>query len=346
MAEIKSHEFDASVSRIVRSYKIFVLYGPDRGLVSERAAEIAALTKVPLDDPFAVVRLDAADLQGDPGRLVDETRSFGLFGGDRLVWVRASGTEKALADSLDTIVAATLEGCHLIIEAGDLKKGATLRKLGQASPAIAMIACYADDNRAINALIDAELSKTRQNITPSAREYLTSQLGGDRLASRNELSKLVLYCKDREQIDLEQVVEIIGDASMVSVDDAIDAVLKGDRDGFLHAARKVVSSKTPVFMMLQSCMKQFQQLDAMRSEMEEKRLQPAQVLQTLGRGIHFRRKPIVERSLRGWSAHDLARENARLQSAVLQSRQRPGLEAEIAIHTLLATTLQSARRLR
>jgi DNA polymerase III, delta subunit len=345
MTEIKSHEFDATVAKLVKSQRIFVFYGPDRGLVSERAAQVATLSGIPLDDPFSLIRLDASDLQGNPGLLVDETRSLGLFGGERLVWVRGSGTEKPLVEALDIISSEPLEGCYLIVEAGDVKKGAGLRKTAESSRSVIAVACYADDNRAINALIDSELSKTGQRMTPAARDYLISCLGGDRLASRNELQKLLLYCRGREQIDLEQVTEIIGDASSISVDEAIDAVLRGQRDEFLHAAQKVISSKTPVFMLLQSCIRLFQQLDTMRAEMEEKRLQPAQVMQTLGRSIHFRRKPTVERALRSWSAVDLVRETSRLQAAVLQTRQRPALEVEIALQTLLSTTLQAAKRL-
>jgi DNA polymerase-3 subunit delta len=82
----------------------------------------------------------------------------------------------------------------------------------------------------------------------------------------------------------------------------------------------------------------------MRAEMEEKRLQPAQIMQTLGRHLHFRRKPIVEQALRAWSADAIARETNRLQAAILQSRRRQILEDSIAMQTLLSTTLQSGRR--
>lgn len=345
MTEIKSHEFDANVTKLVKSQRIFVFYGPDRGLVSERAAQVAALTGIPLDDPFSIVRIEASDLQGNPARLVEETRSLGLFGGERLVWLRGSGTEKPLVDALNIISSEPLEGCFLIVEAGDVKKGAGLRKTAETARSVVAVACYTDDTRAINGLIDSELSQTGQRLTPAARDYLVSCLGGDRLASRNELRKLLLYSRGREQIDLEHVTEIIGDASSISVDDAVDAVLRGKRDEFLHAAQKVIASKTPAFMLLQSCMRQFQQMDTMRTEMEDKRLQPAQVMQTLGRSIHFRRKPAVERALRVWTTADLARETARLQAAVLQSRQRPALEVEIALQTLLSTTLQAVKRL-
>ena len=41
MAEIKAHEFDQFARRRARDFRIFLIYGPDRGLVSERASELA-----------------------------------------------------------------------------------------------------------------------------------------------------------------------------------------------------------------------------------------------------------------------------------------------------------------
>jgi DNA polymerase-3 subunit delta len=169
-------------------------------------------------------------------------------------------------------------------------------------------------------------------------------IGGDRIASRNELRKLALYCRGKSTIEEHHVTEIIGDASAISVDDAVDAVLSGNPSSFLHAMQKIISSKTAVFLVIQACLKQFQLLDAMKTEMEEKRLPAAQVMQTLGRHLHFRRKPIIEQALRTWSAEAVAREANRLQAAILQTRKRASLEDSIALQSLLSTTLQSARR--
>ncbi len=180
-------------------------------------------------------------------------------------------------------------------------------------------------------------------ITPAARQRLIESLGGDRIASRNEVKKLALYCRGRDVIEEDDVAAIIGDASAVSADDAVDAILKGDRNGFFHATQKIISSKTPIFLVLQGCLRQFQMLDQMRAEMDEKKLQAGQVMQTLGRGIHFRRKPVIERALRTWQPAAIAREMNRLQSAILQSRQRQSLEESVALLTLLATTLQAGR---
>ncbi len=344
MTEIKSHEFDSFLQRPLKDNRLYMIYGPDRGLVSERAGLIAARTGVAMDDPFSLIKLDASDLQQSPGRLLDEVNSIGLFGGDKLIWVRGAGSEKALIDGLQVLSQEPPVGSYVIIEAGDLKKGAGLRKIGETARSVVAVACYADDARAVNALIDHELSQENLKITPAARERLQEALGGDRIASRNEIRKLALYCKGLGTIEDEHVQEIVGDASAISVDDAIDAVLKGDADGLVHAIQKIVTSKTPIFLVLQGCLKQFQLLDLMRSEMDDKRLQPAQVTATLGRHLHFRRKPIVEAALKTWSATAIQRELGRLQATIFQSRTRQALEESAALQALLAITLQSARR--
>jgi DNA polymerase III subunit delta len=344
MAEIKSHEFDRFVEGAVERFKIFVIYGPDRGLVAERAGMIAAKSGVPMDDPFSMLKLDVGDLQGDPGRLIDEVNSLGLFGGSKLVWLRGANNEKPVIDAVTLLSNGPAPENLLIIEAGDLKKGSGLRKVAEAAKSIAITPCYADDARALNALIDTELAAENLRIAPAGRERLLELLGGDRIASRNEVRKLALYCRGAGTVEEHHVEDIIGDASSVSTDEAVDAVLSGDADALHRAVQKVVSSKTPIFLILQSCLKQFQLLDVMRAEMDEKRLQPAQVMMTLGRHIHFKRKPLIEKALRSWTAPALARETDRLQAAVLATRQKQSLEPSIAMQTLLAITLQSARR--
>ncbi len=343
MAEIKSHDFDRFAEKNSDLYKIVVLYGPDRGLVSERAAQLVQRTGISLDDPFSMLKLDISDLQADSGRLLDEVNSLGLFGDSKLVWLRNAGNEKPLLDALRILADAPPPANRLVIEAGDLKKGSGLRKIVEPSRAIAVIPCYADDARALNGMIDAELKAAELRISPSARQRLLDLLGGDRLASRNEIRKLCLYCRGKGVVEEQHVDEIIGDASGVSTDEAVDALLNGDLAALQRAFQKISSSKTPIFLVLQTCLKQFQMLDLMRAEMDGKNLPIGQVMMTLGRHIHFKRKPLIEKALRIWSSQALARDVERLQNAVLMSRQKQTLEPSIAFHTLMAIAIPASR---
>ena len=343
MAEIKAYEFDQFVKRRARDFRIFLIYGPDRGLVSERASELAKLTGVDTSDAFSFMRLEASDINADPGRLYDEANSTGLFGGEKLIWIKGAGADKNLSEALAGIAQDPPDNAWIIIEAGDLKKGANLRKAAESAASAMAIPCYADDDKALNALVDAELSASGLRITADARALLLDCLGGDRIASRNEIRKLALYAAGEGLIEERHVIEIVGDASAISTDDAVDAVLKGDLPDFLHAVQKVIASKTSVFLVLQGCLRQFQMLDLMRAEMDEKRASAQDALNVYGRHLHFRRKPVIEAALRSWNAAAIAIEMHRLQSAILQSRQRASLEDTVAMQTLLATTVNAAR---
>jgi DNA polymerase-3 subunit delta len=343
MAEIKAHEFDQFARRRAREYRIVLIYGPDRGLVSERATELAKLTGVDMSDAFSFMRLEASDISSDPGRLFDEANSTGLFGGEKLIWIKGAGADKALSEAVSGLAESPPSNAWVIIEAGDLKKGANLRKAAESASAIMAIPCYADDARSLNLLIDEELSASGLRITADARKALQECLGGDRIASRNEIRKLMLYARDDGLIDESHVTAIVGDASAISADDAVDAVLKGDLAGFHHAIQKVVASKTPVFLVLQGCLRQLQLLDLMRTEIDGRRASVQDAVNAHGRHLHFRRKPIVEGALRNLSAQAISTEMNRLQAAVLQSRQRASLEDTIAMQALLATTLVAGR---
>ncbi|MFP3802348.1 hypothetical protein, partial [Paraburkholderia sp. SIMBA_027] len=91
--------------------------------------------------PFSLIKLDIGDLQKDPGRLIDEAGSIGLFGGQKLIWIRGAANEKYLVDSLQQLSEKPLEGTSVIIEAGDLKKGALLRKIAETARSVATIPC-------------------------------------------------------------------------------------------------------------------------------------------------------------------------------------------------------------
>ena len=339
MTAIKSHEFDGFLRRQGTPYRIILVYGPDRGLVSERASFLAARTGVDLADDFSVLKIEASDINSDPGRLADEFSAISLFGGDRLVWVRNAGNERGLVDALSALSEMEAGRSHLLIEAGDLKKGSALRKLAEGARTILAIPCYPDEARGIQGLIDEEMEKAGLGITAHARARLASLLGSDRLSTRSELKKLALYCHGLKTVEEDHVLAAIGDAAALSVDDAVDAAFEGDTKKLELALERILSSRTPVFQALRSVLQTFEQIDVMRARMENEGKPVSQIMSEMGRGIHFKRKPIIERALRQWQGTTINREMKRLADAVFETRKNPALEGAVARTALLRVCL-------
>src|SRR6201986_4598182 len=89
MVALRGRDIDAFLARPDPARPIILLYGPDAGLVRERADALLKSAVDDLNDPFSMVKLDGDELSAEPSRLVDEALTVPLFGGRRAIRVRA-----------------------------------------------------------------------------------------------------------------------------------------------------------------------------------------------------------------------------------------------------------------
>ncbi|TIX62300.1 MAG: DNA polymerase III subunit delta, partial [Mesorhizobium sp.] len=217
---------------------------------------------------FSVVRLDGAEVDRDQGRLLDEARTVPMFSDRRLLWVRNASGQKALADDVKALTSEPARDAIILIEAGDLKKGTGLRAIVEAAGNAIALPCYADEARDIDIVIDDELRKAGMSMTLEARQALRRNLGGDRLASRGEIEKLVLYVHGQKEIGVDDVRATSGDVSGASFDDAVDALLDGKIADFDTAFTRHCQGGGQPFLVLSAAMRQLQAIQAMRGQME------------------------------------------------------------------------------
>ncbi|MDN2567398.1 DNA polymerase III subunit delta [Aquibium sp. A9E412] len=343
MAQKKSHEVDGWLRRPDPRVAVVLIYGPDRGLVAERARQFAERSGADLDDPFSVVRLEAGEVEQQPGRLLDEARAVPMFSERRLIWLRGAGTQKALAAEIAELCAAPPADARLLVEAGELRKGAALRSAVEKADAAMALPCYADDGRGLDALIDGELAAAGLGIGLEARQLLKANLGGDRLATRGELEKLTLYCRGRTTIEADDVRALGGDVSALDIDETVDAVLTGDTAAFDRSFARLLAAGTAPFLFLAAAQRRLHALQAMRHAMDAEGKTPAAAVAAARPPVFFARRPAAEKALRAWPAAGLAHAAERLQAGILKTRQRPDLAAAIARQTLMALSLTARR---
>src|SRR6516164_5443397 len=136
-----------------------LLYGPDEGLVRERAAAVARSVCPDLKDPFRVAELTASVLAADPARLADEAAQLSLTGGRRVV--RVGGAGDALAKLFADFLKSSPGEAFVIVEAGELPARAALRRVFEDAPHAIAIGCYPDTPRDLAALVREMLAAHR-----------------------------------------------------------------------------------------------------------------------------------------------------------------------------------------
>ncbi len=208
-----------------------LVYGPDSGLVRERAEALTRAVAETVDDPFRVVTLTPAELRDDPARLADEAQALAFGGGRRVVRLRGAtnGNAETLSLILKTFAVANDPSPALIIaEAGELRPADKLRKLFENDARAAAVACYLDDGRNLEQVIVETLARHKLRASHDALAWLGRHLGADRRLTRNELEKLALYCAGQNEISLDDCAAVIGDGAGTDLEEAVFAAAGGE----------------------------------------------------------------------------------------------------------------------
>ncbi len=340
MVAVKNADVDRYVARPDPAKPIILVFGPDAGLVRERAEALVASAVEDPRDPFALARIDGDALAEEPERLVEEAHTVPLFGGRRAVWVKAGG--RNFTASVERVLAAPPGAdCRIVIEAGDLKRTAPLRALCERAPAAAALACYADGDRDLNRLIDEEMRENGLWIAPDARAALTALIGGDRGTTRSELRKLALYAHGKPGIGLDDVLAVVADATELKVDEVVDAAFAGKLQDLETNFAKARSEAVTAGALVNAAIRQAAALHRLRLTMDQGR-SAADVVAGAGPAIHFSRKTLVQGALSVWSTKRLERIIGQLGDAALEVRQRANLAYPI-VHRALLSIGRTAR---
>jgi DNA polymerase-3 subunit delta len=341
MTAIKNSDVDRFVAKPDPAQPVVLVYGPDAGLVRERVDALVRASVDDPNDPFAFVRIEGEELSANPSRLVEEAHTIPLFGDRRAVLVKAGA--RNISSALEPVLATPSNDCRVIIEAGDLRKSAPLRALCEKSKVAAALPCYEDGERDLTRLIDEEMRAANLTIAPDARAALTALLGGDRMASRNEIRKLALYAQGQERVELADVMAVVADASALALDGVIDAAFAGrtaEMDTEFGKARAGGSSPAAI---VSAAIRQVANLHKMRLAVDG----GDSIDFAMMRGappVHFTRKIAVEAALRTWTPARLLRAMQQLAEASLEARRNAPLAETIAQRTLLSLAVSARRR--
>ena len=248
----KESDFSSGITKI----KAVLIYGPDAGLVDEFCDKALEKLEIEKDNLLAI---DADELRDKQDAVFAECCSPSMFGGRKAVIISRAGESdyKIISELVTTpSLCATV-----IITAGDLRVGA-LRRLFEEGQDIAILPCYTDDAKTLEALIHKELSASVgiRQITPDAMSYMLSHMGGDRGITRSFLQKIAIYVSDKHVVDLEDVEKCLPDTSASSADDYMYSLTAGHINQTMVALDRLIYSGADANMLVRMLYNHFTKL--------------------------------------------------------------------------------------
>jgi len=322
--------------------RAILLYGPDEGLVRERAEAAARSVCPDLKDPFRVADLAAAVLAADPARLADEAAQLSLTGGRRVVRVRNAG--EALAKLFAGFLENTPGEASVVVEAGELPSRSALRRAFEAARSAVAIGCYPDTPRELAVVIRETLAAHRVTASRDAGQFLVEHLGGDRLLTRSELEKLALYAGEGGRVELQDARLSISDTAALELDDAIMAAAEGDAARAERVLGRVFQQGESPVSVIRALLRHLQRLHmfaarlAVGSSADE-------VLRSARPPIFFKQEDSFRRQFGLWTEARLRPQLDCIIKAELNMKTT-GFPAETICREAMLTVAQAARERR
>ncbi len=291
--------------------RVILVYGPDTGLVKERAQIIGKSIVEDLNDPFNAVTLSPAILTDDPARLFDEACALSMMGGKRLI--RIEDANDKLTILLKDYLENPNENALIGLEAAGLSPRSSLRKFCEAAEEAAALPCYVEDARDLARLIHETAKQANKQIDQDAVMWLATNIAGDRARARSELEKLLLYkgTDDTSNITLGDAQAACGVAGAQNLDDLIYAVGSGQSEKALRIYNQLLEEGVVFMPIIRSLQNHFRRLHATRVRIDSG--EPAGVaMKSLAPPIFFKQQGAFEAQTQRWRKTSLERVMSRL----------------------------------
>lgn len=300
--------------------RVILVYGPDSGLVKERAKIMGQTIVADIHDPFNAVTLSADRLADDPARLSDEANAMSMMGGKRLIRIEDGGDK--LAVLLKSYLEEPNDNALIIIEAAELGPRSSLRKLCEASKNAAAVPCYVEDERDMSRLIRETLQAQTLNIEPDAVGWLAANITGDRQKARSEIEKLAVYkgSNDPSPITLEEAMAACGESGATALDDLTNAVAGHNPEKALRMLSQLQDEGVVFIVILRSLQNHFRRLHLTQSRIHEGEA-PERAIKMLQPPLFFKQEAAFKGQLQRWSLAGLMNVLEKLNDLEAQCKQ-------------------------
>jgi len=252
---------------------VFLLYGEDF-LAMDRAFK--AVEERVLEGDLPEFNVDYFHgKEADPGQVVGAARTLPVMADKRLVVVRRVEEWKGLArERLIEYLASPAPATVLVLIAGAL----ALRGAGTRKDDIALVEAAAKAGMAVRfprpkgarlpRIIQETVRERGKRIESDAVQLLVDLAGDETLGLEQELSKVMIFVGERNQITREDVLEAVADIKEANVFEFTDAIGTRDVESGLRALRRMREQGQEPLMILGMLLRHFRLIWKIQEYME------------------------------------------------------------------------------
>ena len=326
--KIQNYKIDQYCKDLLPETPAILLYGQDYGLISERSSIIInSFFKNTKNQHNSLNIIDIMynDILSNPEILEIEASSISLLSSKKVI--RIKDTNDALHNVVEDYLLNSYKDCLIILLSEPLSPRSKIRKLFEAHEKAVVLPCYNDENNNIVSLINSAFKEEGVYADDDSINLFANYLGVDRLITKGEIEKAILYAGKDKKLDSKDLTSFISDQTSLSIDELYDFSLAGNLKEAYSILIKIQKEGTPAIQIIRSFIRQMQSLyniinaSSLNSNFNN-------IIDNIRPPIYFKRKNNIKSQAQSWSLQKVNKALLLLESAEI-SCKRPKSNVDI-----------------
>lgn len=321
--KITPAQINSFTKNIPNNIKIILLYGVDYGLVKDLTETIKQSFLGLSYNKDAINEFDAINLKKDSSLLQEALYSENLFLQNQKKIITITNCNSTITPIISDLLNNINQDTLLLLLAEELPANSSLRKLAEKEINIATIACYHDSADTIKNYIKTTLVTNGYTIEPEALNWLSNNLGNDRLVTKQEINKLIIYKGDHKNISLENVLEVVSNNSELALNEIIFDITLGNQIKAYSTLQQFLLT-SPAIMVIRALNNSFRRL-LLAKQLQNENFPINVIANKLTPPVLFLHVEKLKKQLSLWNIGSINNYLSKLTSLELSIKSNPNL---------------------
>ena len=200
---------------LLKTNKIVLFYGNNEGLKNEVISKITNNTKLS--------SYDEREILENNNIFFEKFLSGSLFEDEKIFLIKRA-TDKFLK-IVEELSQREIQSSSIIINANALEKKSKLRNFFEKDKRLVSVPFYPDTTETLSKLAQTIFRNEKIAISTSDINLIVDKCSGDRLFLKNEITKIILYSKNKKKITTQDIKKLINLSENYNISELVDSCL-------------------------------------------------------------------------------------------------------------------------
>ena len=281
----------------LNNYKFYLFYGDNEGLKEEN---IENLFERNYQDK--IYRYEEKEILDNINIFFNNILTRSFFDNEKLIIINRT-TDK-IRTIIEDLIEKNPEEIQIILNAKNLEKKSTLRKLFEKEKSIVCVPFYEDNNQTLNSIISLFFRNKHIPISQQLINVLIERSRGDRKNLNNELEKIENFSLNKKNLKTEEIIKLTNLADNYSASELVDhSLAKNTRKTVTILSENNYSDEDNI-IIIRTLLTKLKRLVKIYKLVDEKK-NIEQAILAYKPTIFWKDKPLITQQIQSWNKNRL-----------------------------------------